>query len=73
MNEAGQPQLVADLFDAVLEEHGVVSCCDGVGVADVHFVHAWPMLAVVAFDFDAAVAHHARDASQQVFVGAGLG
>ena len=45
---------------------------DGVGVADVHFVHAWPMLAVVAFDFDAAIAHHACDTPQQVLVGARL-
>ena len=72
MNEAVKSHLVADLFDAVLEEHGRVSGAHGVGVADVHFVHAWPMLAVVAFDFDASVSHHACDAPQQVLVGARL-
>ncbi len=63
---------MADFLDARLEEHGVIARGECAGIMNVHLVHAGAMLAIVAFDFDAMIAHHAGNAAQQVIVGARL-
>jgi len=60
---SSEAHLVADFLDARLEEHGVIARGERTGVMNVHLVHARAMLAIVALDGDAVIAHHAGNAA----------
>src|SRR5207248_7797360 len=67
-----EPHLVTNFLDARFEKHGSITSSDGIGITYVHFIHAWPVLAIVPFNLHTMVAHHTGNAAQQVIISACL-
>src|SRR5690348_311104 len=64
--------LVADLFDACLEKHGIICRCKSTCIAQIHLIHTRPMLAIISLDFDAMATHCASNTTQERVIGTGL-